>query len=75
MAHNKYITFLFLVWNDPILVKPGSQVLRLNLAKDFFLSNFLITGLCNFPASCSFTIMPDHVFLSKIYLTVFAIAH
>ena len=53
MIHNKYLTFLFFEDNDPIS------------AKTFPLLNFLITGLFNSSASCSFTLIPDPVFLSK----------
>ena len=73
MAHNEYLIFLFLEDNDPISTKSVAQILSLNLAKSFLLLNFLVTGLCNSIASCSFTLIPvllvalapDPVFLSK----------
>ena len=65
MTHNKYLTFLFFEDNDPISAKSAAQILFLNLAKTFLLLNFLITGLHNPSASCSFTLIPDLVFLSK----------
>ena len=69
MTHNKYLTFLFFEDNDPISAKSAAQILSLNLAYTFLLLNFLITGLCSSSASCSFTLIPDPVFLSrKTYL-------
>ena len=87
MSHNKYLTFLFLEDNYPILAKSAAQILSLNLAKTFFLLNFLITGLSNSSATCSITLIPallvaiapDPVFLSKTYrpylLMLFDIHH
>ena len=66
MAHNKYLTFLFLEDNDPILAKSAAQVLSWNLAKTFPLLNFLITGLCNSSGGCSFTLHPNPVLVSKV---------
>ena len=37
---------------------------------DFLVSDFLIFGLRNSSASCSFTLTPDSLFLSKNLLTV-----
>ena len=69
MAHKKYLTFLFLENNDLISAESTAQILFLNLAKTFLLFIFFITGLCNSSASCSFTLTPDPVFLSKnLYL-------
>ena len=65
MTHNKYLTFLVFEDNDSISAKFAAQILSLNLADTFLLLNFLITGLCNSSASCSFTLTPDHIFLSK----------
>ena len=65
MTHNKYLTFLFFEGNDSISAKSAAKILFLNLAYTFLLLNFLITGLCNSLASCSFTCAPDPVFLSK----------
>ena len=63
MTHNKYLTFLFLEDNDSISAKSAAQILSLNLAYIFLLLNFLIAGLRNSSASCSFTLIPDPVFL------------
>ena len=63
MTHNKYLTFLFLEDNDSISAKSAAQILSLNLAYTFLLLNFLIAGLRNSSASCSFTLIPDPVFL------------
>ena len=65
ITYNKYLTFLFFEDNDSISAKSAAQILSLNLAYTFILLNFLITGLCNSLASCSFTPIPGHVFLSK----------
>ena len=62
MIH-KYLTFLFLEDNDPVSAKSAAQILALNLTWSFLLLNFVITGLCNSSASCSFTPIPDLVFL------------
>ena len=61
--HNKYLTFLFFGDNDSISAKSAAQILSLNFAYLFLLLNFLITGLCSSSASCSFTLLPDPVFL------------
>ena len=63
MTHNKYLTFLFLEDNDSISAKSAAQILSLNLAYTFLLLNFLIADLRNSSASCSFTLIPDPVFL------------
>ena len=65
MTHNKYLTFLFFEDNDSISAESAAQILSLNLAYTFLLFNFLITDLCNSSASCSFTLFPEPVFLSK----------
>ena len=65
MRHIKYLTFLFFEDNDSISTASATQILSLNLEYTFLLWNFLITGLCNFSASCSFMLVPDPVFLSK----------
>ena len=65
MIHNRYLTLWFSEDNDSISSKFGAQILSLNLAKTFALLNFLITDLYNYSASCSFTLTPDSVFLSK----------
>ena len=65
MSHNKYLTFLFFEDNDHISAKSAAQILSLNLAKTFLVWNFLIIGLCNSSASCSFTLTPGPVFLLK----------
>ena len=62
MIH-KYLTFLFLEDNDPVSAKSAAQILALNLTWSFLLLNFVITGLCNSSASCSFALIPDLVFL------------
>ena len=72
MPHNKYLTFLFLEDNDPISGKSAVPLLSLNLAYTFLLFNFLITVLCNSSASCSFTLIPDPVLLSKNLYTILA---
>ena len=61
MAHNKYLTYLFLFFagNDSISANRAAQILSLNLSYTFLLLNFLITGLCNSSASCPFTLIPD----------------
>ena len=53
---------MFFEDNDPIWSKSATQLLSLNLAQTFLVLNFLITDLCNFSASCSFTLIPDPVF-------------
>ena len=73
MTHNESVTFLFLQDSGPISAKFAAQILSLILAYTFLLLNFLITGLCNSSASCSFTLIlpflvaiaPDPAFLSK----------
>ena len=65
MAHYKYLTILFFEESDSISAKSATQILSLSLAYAFLLLNFLITGLCNSSASCSFTLIPDPVFLPK----------
>ena len=65
MAHNKYLTLFFFVENHYIPAKSDAQVLSLNLACTCLLPHFLIPGLYNSSASCSFIIIPDPVFLSK----------
>ena len=65
MRHNIYLTFLFLEDNDPILAKSAEQILALNFTQPYLLLNFLITGLCNSSAGCSFTLAPNPVLLSK----------
>ena len=65
MTHNKYLTFLFLEANYSVSAKSAAQILSLNLTYTFLLLNFVITGLCNSSASCSFTLIPDPVFLSN----------
>ena len=59
MTHNTYSTFLFFKENDHILAKSAAQTLFLNLAKTLLLLNFLVPGLCNSSASCSFTLIPS----------------
>ena len=66
MMHNKYFTFLFLEENYSTSAKSSAQILPLNLAYTFLLLKLLITGLRNYSASCSFTLIPDPVFLAKI---------
>ena len=66
MPHNKYLTLLLFVDNGFISVKSVAQILSLNHAYTFLLLNLLITGLCNSSASCSLTLIPDPVFLSKL---------
>ena len=70
MTHNKYLTLLFFEENDSISAKSAAQILPLNLAYTFYLLSFLITGLCNSSASCSFTLISDPVFLSKNLHTI-----
>ena len=65
MAHNKYLTFVFFEDSDPISAKSKTQILSLNLAQTFPPLNFLIIGLCNYSASCLFTLTLDPVFLSQ----------
>ena len=65
MTQNKYLTFLFLEYNNSILAKSAAQILSSNLAYTFLLLNFLVTGLYNFLASCSVTHISDPIFLSK----------
>ena len=65
MTHNKFLTFLFFEGNDSISAKSACQILSLNLAYAFLLLDFLITGLDNCVASCSFTLIPEPLFLSK----------
>ena len=65
MTHNKYLTLLFFVDNDSISAKSATQILYLNLAYNFLLLDFLMTGLCNSSASRSFTLILDPFFLSK----------
>ena len=65
MTHNKYLTFLFFEDIGFISVKSTAQILSLNLAYYFLPLNFSVTGLCTFSTSCSFTVTPDHVFLSE----------
>ena len=72
MTHNKYLSFLLFEDNDSISAKPAVQILSLNLAYTFLHLNFLIIGLCNFLSSCSFTLIPDPVFLSKNLCTALA---
>ena len=67
MAHNIYLTFLFIKGNDSISAKSAAQILSLNLAYTFLFLNFLITGLCNSSVSCSFTLIPNPVVFSKAY--------
>ena len=55
MAHNKYLTFLFLEDNDSISAKSAVQILF--ETRTFLPLNFLITGLCNSLASCSFRLI------------------
>ena len=57
MTYNKYLTFLFFEENDSISAKSAAQIFSLKLAYNFLLLNFLITGLCNSLASCSFTLI------------------
>ena len=74
MTHNKYLTYLFLFFagNDSISAKCAAQILSLNLSYTFLLLNFLITGLCNSSASCSFSLIPDPYFVSKTFWTLLA---
>ena len=65
MAHNKYLMLLLFEESDSISAKSAAQILSLNLAYTFLLLNYLIACLCNSSASCSFTLTPDPVFLSK----------
>ena len=66
LTHNKYLTFLLLENNDPISAKPAAQILSLNLTYTFLLLDFLVTGLCNSLANCSFTLTPDPDFKKLI---------
>ena len=73
MIHYKYLIFLFFEDNDPISAKYAAQIFSSNLALTFLLLNFfLITGLCNSSASCSYTVITDLVFLSKTLSTKLA---
>ena len=65
MAHNKYLTFSFFEDNHSVSGKSAAQILHLNFAKTFPFFSFLITGLCNCSASCSFTHISDPVFFSN----------
>ena len=65
MTHNKYLIFLFFEDNGSISVKSAAQILSLKLAYTSLLLNFLVTGLYNSSANCSFTLAPDPVSLSK----------
>ena len=65
MTHNKYLKLLLFEENDSILAKSAAQILSLNLALAVHLLNLLLTGLCNSSAGCSFTFIPNPVFLSK----------
>ena len=49
-----------------------AKILALNLVYTFLLFNFLIIGLFNYSASCSFTLTPDPIFLSKNKQTILA---
>ena len=57
MAHSKYSTFLFLEDNYSNSAKSVAQILSLNLDILFFFWIFLITGLCNSSANCSFILL------------------
>ena len=72
MTHNKYLAFLFFEENDSISAKYAAQILSLNLTYTFLLFSFLITGLCNSSASCSFGLIAESVFLSKNLDTMLA---
>ena len=61
----KYVTFRFFKDNDSISAKSAAQILSLNLAWTFLLLNFLITGLCDYSGSCSFTLTPYPVSYQK----------
>ena len=54
---HKYLAFLFFDNNISISVKSAAQI--------FLLLNFLFADFCNCPAKCSFTIIPDPVFVWK----------
>ena len=62
MALNKYLIFLLFVDSDSISAKSAVQILSLNLTYAFLLLNFSVTGLCNYLASCSFTLILNPVF-------------
>ena len=64
MTHNKYVAFLFFEDNYSISVKSVAQILSY-LSYTFLLLNFFITVLCNSSASCSLTLTPNLVLLSK----------
>ena len=78
MTH-KYLTILFFEESDSISAESTTQILSLSLAYAFLLLNFLITGLCNSSASCSFTLIPDPFSYQKNHrlylLMVFDIHH
>ena len=65
MTRNKYLTFLFFEYNDPISAKSTAQILSLNLTYTVLLLNFLINGLCNSSANFSFTLILDPLFYQK----------
>ena len=66
MTHIKYLTSLFFEDNDFILAKSAAQKLSLNLTYTFLLLNVLVTGLWNSSTTCSFKLIPDPFFFSKI---------
>ena len=65
MTYNILLTVLFFEDNGSISAKYAAQILPLNLAETFLLLNFLVTGLCNSSGSCSFTLIPYPLFLSR----------
>ena len=71
MAHNKYLTFLFLGDNDSISAKSAAQILSKSPV-DFSSFQFFNYGLCNSLVSCSFTfaITPISVFLLENLYTI-----
>ena len=64
MKH-KFLKSLFLEDSDHISAKSAAQILSLNLTKSLLL-NFLTINLCNSSAICSFTYIPNPVFLSNL---------
>ena len=65
MAHNKYLTLLFFVDNDSILVKSAAQTLSLNLEYTFLLLNFLIIGLFTSSPSCYMSLFQSCFLIKK----------
>ena len=65
MTRNKYLTFLFFEYNDPISAKSTAQILSLNLTYTVLLLNLLINGLCNSSANFSFPLILDTLFYQK----------